>query len=280
MLFDTHAHYNLSPLYDDWQNHLVAARQVGITHTNVVGTDLNTCQKALTLKKARADFFTLSLGLHPLSTYKKQQLLTPEQLSSLMTQYVQLVEKHLPLISAIGETGLDFFHLDKSQVLFEQIKNAQITLCKEQLVLATKYHLPVVLHVRDNECNLADPNNAYALIHQLLAESSFTQATIWHCFSGNRDYLQKILLRKNACISFAGNLTFKNAPLLRELFALVPAEKLLLETDAPFLSPEPQRGKLCQPVFLCHTAKLAKQLGADLGQIYQNSRTLLLRDEL
>lgn len=280
MLFDTHAHYNLAPLYDDWQHHLAAARQVGITHTNVVGTDLNTCQKALTLKKARADFFTLSLGLHPLTAYKKQQSLTPEQLSSPIKQYTQLVEKHLPLISAIGETGLDFFRLDKTSHAFEQIKNAQITLCKKQLALAVQYHLPVVLHVRDDDCHLADPNNAYALIHQLLAESSFTQATIWHCFSGNRDYLQKILLKDNAYISFAGNLTFKNAPLLRELFALVPAEKLLLETDAPFLSPEPARGKLCQPAFLRHTAKLAKQLGANLEQIYQNSRTLLLRDEL
>lgn len=280
MLFDTHAHYNLSPLYDNWQNYVQKAKQAGITHTNVVGTDLDTCQKALILKKAQGNFFTLSLGLHPLCTYKQQQLLTDKSLNLLIKQFTKLLENHLPLISAIGEIGLDFFRLDKSQTLFTQIKNAQIILCQKQLALATKYHLPVVLHVRDDECNLHDNNNAYALIHQLLAENSFTQTTIWHCFSGQENYLQKILAKKNAYISFAGNLTFKNAPALRELFKLVPTAKLLLETDAPFLSPEPRRGQICQPAFLAHTGRLAASLGADLEQIYQNSYSLFTKTEI
>lgn len=272
-LFDTHAHYNLAPLYANWQAYQSQAQAAAITHTLVVGTDLKTCHNAIQLKKAAANFFLLSLGLHPNIVYQNNQLISESELGKICHQWSELVKKNRPILSAIGECGLDFFQIDKSSPIFPHLLERQIKLLKLQLHLAKELALPIVLHVRDSNCQ-QQSDNAYQLICQQVSSLTPNAKLIWHCFSGEPWYLQQVLAMPHSYISFAGNLTFKNAPALRELFSQVPAEKLLLETDAPFLSPEPVRGQICQPAFLAHTGKLAASLGADLEQIYQNSCSL------
>ena len=169
---------------------------------------------------------------------------------------------------------MDFYRFDRQATAFPQQIKYQLSLLQTQLELASQTKKPIILHVRDDFCAVNQLDNAYGLlIDTLLHSSARTSPLVFHCFSGNQEYLQKIIAEfSHSYVSFAGNLTFKNAGILRELSTQVPSNRLLLETDAPFLSPEPKRGQACLPEFFAHTASFAaQQLHLDLEQIYLNS---------
>ncbi len=276
LLFDTHAHYNLDPIWSKWQEAVINAKNAGITQAMVVGTDNQSNQRALELKESESDFFRVSLGLHPLffledeNKLEEMEVMVEEQW--LIWQKMQAKNK----FEAYGEIGLDFFHLDRQDDSFDKIMSLQVDLLQKQLQELLKRPKPVILHVRDNFCQPQKTDNAYGLVLQILKQEEVMDLPlIFHCFSGTKEYLQAVLKLPQSYVSFAGNLTFKSAHQLRELCSLTPAKKLLLETDAPFLSPEPKRGQPCRGEFLAITAKYAeKELKVDLAQIYENSQRL------
>jgi TatD DNase family protein len=151
-----------------------------------------------------------------------------------------------------------------------EVKERQKDLFVGQVKLANQLNLPLILHVRDHD------DGAYLETLNLLEEHwTFQNSLIFHCVSGPIEYIKRALALKNSYFGFDGNITFKNAQSIREIFALVQqtdSSKILLETDAPYLAPEPNRGRICEPMMISQTATyMERELGANLAQIYQNS---------
>lgn len=269
-LFDTHSHYNLSPLLENYQALQTDALDAQIQRAVVVGTDTQSSQTAVNLQEKMPDYFLASLGLHPEICQGDEATFQAE-----IEKWQQIDQSQF---AAYGEIGLDFFHLDKTAPNFARLVARQTQLLTLQLEAALRQPKPVIFHVRDDFCDPDHDTNAYGLILKIIAHTHADNLTlIFHCFSGNTAYLEKVLALPQSYISFAGNLTFKSAANLRELSLCVPSQRLLLETDSPFLAPEGERGKACLPAMLAITAKFAeKNLNLNLDQIYQNSCQLFL----
>lgn len=278
-IIDTHCHYNLEPLYSGdpfcfdvkegdkvlqmkWQDHLQNAQENGVNKSIIVGPGLKSSQKAIEIAATDENLFA-SVGIHPERANKiidiDQAMLELEKLAT---------NKE---VVAIGETGLDYFYLKTDEENeIEIIKLRQKDLFIGQIKLANKLNLPLILHVRDHS------DGAYFETLDLIEKYwQFENALIFHCVSGPIPYIEKALALKNSYFGFDGNITFKKSDSIREIFAIVQkadSKKILLETDAPYLAPEPHRGKICEPKMITETASyLEKNLSASLAEIYQNS---------
>ena len=284
-LFDSHVHYNLTPIYEHWPQAVLQAQQQGVVGGCVIGTDIGTCQRALFLRSQRSDFFCASLGLHPdlIDRAYHQHAGDWDVIGAFLINQLASLRRLAcdNQFDAWGEIGLDYYHLDPHSSDHTHFVRWQNKLFARQLSLANKYPKPIILHVRDRNYDFADINCAYHQVLYFLRLHSLTdKPLIFHCFSGPPAYLEAILSLPHSYVSFAGNLTFKSANDLRAALALVPQDRLLLETDSPFLSPEPVRGQPCQPAFLRHTADFAASLGVDLQQVYHNTLAILGEGEV
>jgi TatD DNase family protein len=289
-IFDTHCHYNLAPIVDHWRAEMERARANGVKGTLVVGTDLATSVKALELKRAAGDFFRVSVGIHPEKVTGERarvgqsgtggEVISRQALEKLMVDFGKAWSGWREEAEALGEIGLDFYYDDKGRADFEIKQKWQEELLRAQLQLGVAADKVIILHVRDKECQLDDERNGYGRVLKIVTEEAAEAQLVFHCFSGTLEYLERVLELPKAMVSFAGNLTFKNAGNLRELLVKVPKERLLVETDAPFLSPEPKRGQSCQPWMISYTLGVAEGLGADLELIYSNSVRLFGEDGL
>lgn len=264
-IFDTHCHYNLAPLHGNWRQHQHQALAAGVTQTLVVGTTLATSQLAVELTNSHSQLYA-TLGIHPTAAAKHLDL---AQASTTLTK-LYLAHQARQQVLAIGEVGLDYFRLPTAGTARTQAIAEQQQLFVAMIKLAKQLQLPLVLHLRDQG------EQAYTdALHLLQQHWDFQRALILHCVSGPDNYLQTALALPHTYFGFDGNLTFKNAKRIREIFQLIQSQapdKILLETDAPYLAPEPHRGQTCEPAMIALTAAFAhKQLGADLGQIYTNS---------
>lgn len=155
---------------------------------------------------------------------------------------IELIENKK--LIAIGEIGLDYFHK-----FFN--KEQQITAFENQIELAKEINLPIMLHIRD----------AFDDAIEILINSNLTKPIIFHCYSGDKKITEKILsILKNSYFSFAGNITYKKMDFLKESALIIPKNRILLETDAPFLSPIPYRGKTNLPEYVIETYKFISNL--------------------
>lgn len=286
-IIDTHCHYNLEPLYSgapfcfkikdgdavltmDWRAHLTNAHQHQIDKSVIVGAGLRSSQKAVELATAETSFYA-SIGIHPERAHKI------EKLEQAMIELEKLAAN--PKVVAVGEIGLDYFYAEPN-VDQTNIKKKQHELFIAQIKLANRLQLPLILHVRDHAEAACDEatydKTAYAESLILLKEHfNFDSPIIFHCVSGPLAYIRQALQLKNSYFGFDGNITFKKANDLRIIFQLVQEtdpKKILLETDAPYLAPEPHRGKICEPWMIAVTASyLKKNFHVNLAEIYQNS---------
>ena len=278
-IFDTHCHYNLEPLYSgqafcftvkdndpllkkNWQDHWLEAQKSGIKKTLVPGAGLSSSQSAVKIAKQDKNLYA-SVAVHPLRVEKIE-------IASAMQKINKLSQEES--VVAIGETGLDFFNFSKKDApsRIENIKRAQEQLFIKQIQLAIKNQLTLIIHARDQG------EEAYWQILEILGKYwPAQQNIIFHCLSGPMAYIKKAMNINNSYFGFDGNLTFKNAEYLREVFQLIQKqapEKILFETDAPYLAPAPFRGQVCRPAMIVELANFAKNhLQANLEQIYQNS---------
>jgi TatD DNase family protein len=232
MLFDTHVHLNADQFSDDVDHVIENAKQAGVEMMLVVGFDEKTINKAMDLVD-HYDFLYAAIGWHPVDAID----LTDEYLT-----WIEELAKH-PKVVAIGETGLDY-HWDKSPV------DVQKEAFRKQIQLAKKLKLPLIIHDRE----------AHEDIVQVLKEEKAEEVGgIMHCFAGDSEIAQQCL-EMNFYISFGGPVTFKNAKLPKEVAKNIPMDRLLIETDAPYLAPHPYRGKRNEPAYVTLVAEKIAEL--------------------
>ena len=224
-MIDTHAHLDGC---DEPAAFLVErARAVGVTRIVTIGTGIASCEAALAIAAAEEGVFA-ALGIDPHQAGGAEATRVDE-LAGLIAH---------PRAVAVGETGLDYFY-DLAP------RAAQLALFECQLELAASSGLPVVIHTRD-----ADADTAAAL-------AAFPGTVILHCFSAPG--LLDTAIGRGYYVSFAGNVTYPKATALREAAATVAADRILAETDSPYLAPQPLRGKRNEPANVLHTLAVLAQ---------------------
>ncbi|QKS69631.1 TatD family hydrolase [Paenalkalicoccus suaedae] len=241
-MIDTHVHLNADQYEEDVEEVIARAREAGVQEMVVVGFDTKTIHKAMQLANDY-DFIYASVGWHPVDAkdFDDEKLAWLEELAA-----------H-PKVVAIGETGLDYYW-DTST------KEQQHEAFKKQIALAKKVKLPLIIHDRD----------AHDDVLRILQEENAAEAGgIMHCFQGDVE-MAKACLDINFYISFGGPVTFKNAKLPKEVAKTIPNDRLLIETDAPYLAPHPYRGKRNEPAYV----KLVLEQLAELREVsYEELRT-------
>lgn len=227
-MVDTHAHIEMC---EGTPEEIVErARQVGVEKILTIGLTRDTFDVSIGIAEDHAGVFA-AVGCHPNET---------SDFGDAHAAAINEAAAH-EKVKAIGETGLDFF---RDSAPAEKQREAFRT----QLEIASDHGLPVSIHARAAEAECIDT---------LIEHGSRLPAVILHCFS-DAGQLDRAVEAGFYC-SFAGNVTFKNAPDLREAAARVPSELLLLETDSPFLAPVPNRGKRCEPAWVTLTAEVVAE---------------------
>ncbi|MEK7525317.1 MAG: TatD family hydrolase [Patescibacteria group bacterium] len=235
-MIDTHAHLTDERLVSQIEAVLARASEAGVDKILVPATGLLDGKKAIELAD-KYEVIWAMVGVHPESVLEKGFL-------GFARNDVEELVRRSNKVVGIGEIGLDF-HYDREK----QCKTLQLEIFKEQLDLAVKLKLPVAVHMRDAEEEMRG----------VLKTSSSLPAGQFHCWSGS-DELLRLVLEKGFYVSFCGNITYKSADLLREQVKRVPFDRLLLETDSPYLAPEERRGSLNEPA----NVKIIAEYIADL----------------
>lgn len=228
MLFDTHAHLNDDAYKDDLEEVILRAKEAGVKLINIVGFDDKSIAKALEITE-KYDFMYLTVGWHPVEAID-----FTEEKYNMIKNIVQTN----PKVVAIGEIGLDYYW-DKSP------REIQKEVFRKQIRLAKELKKPIVIHCRD----------AMADTLQILKEEKASEiGGIMHSFSGSKESME-IALKENFHISLGGPVTFKNAKVPKEIAKNCPLDKLLIETDCPYLTPTPYRGKRNETGYVKYVAQ-------------------------
>ena len=239
MFFDSHAHYDDERFDADRETLLASFEENGIDNVVNIGTNLETAQKCLELCE-KYDFIYCALGFYPedVGTISEDDILRLETLC-----------KSRKKVVAIGEIGLDY-HQNETP------REVQKLWFERQLRLAEKLDLPVAIHMRESTADTLE-----------ILKKSSVKTGVLHCFSGSCETAE-IALKMGFYISFSGTVTFKNAKNVAEAAKIVPDDRILIETDCPYLSPEPNRGKRNSSLNLKYTAqKIAELRGTTLEHI-------------
>lgn len=249
-LIDTHSHLTFDGLIQDIDGVVARSKAAGVTSWITIGTDPQQNRKVIELADKFENMYA-AVGIHP----HDAKDLTADTL----TELKELAQSEK--VVAIGETGLDFHYNLSPQPDQKRAFAAQLKIAKE-------LNLPVIIHCReafDETMEILDRHG-----HGL-------KAVVFHCFSGSAEQA-KIVLDYGFYISFTGVVTFKNAELTRQAAKIVPVDRLMLETDCPYMSPEPMRKqKINEPALMIHTAKyLAELKGMDLAD-FANAVTTISR---
>lgn len=249
-MIDTHTHLNLSALFDDHEKYFFNARDAGVTRMMTVGVNIETSKAAIELAKLHPEIWA-AVGIHPEEAGKT---------TDYRSQLTELIEGEKKYISAIGECGLDYSG-DVDQ-------QAQKELFVMQAKLAVEHDLPLLIHCRNTRRNdEVVPYSAYEDLLILLQGLAKCPRFVLHCASGPVAYVEAAL-KMGAYVSFAGNVTYPNAGSIRELLKITPLDRLLVETDAPFLSPQSKRGTQNEPANVIDTATfIAEFLGISFEEI-------------
>lgn len=229
MFVDSHCHLNYAGLAERQQEVLAAARAAGVSTMLNISTRAAEWGAVLETAEREPDVWA-SVGIHPHDADTHEDVET-----------ALLIEKAAhPRIIGIGETGLDFYY-DKSD------RDRQRASFRRHIAAARETGLPLIVHTREAE------DDTKAIMAEEMGKGAFT--AVIHCFTGSAD-LARAMLDLGFSISLSGIVTFKNAGDLRETARLIPRDRLLIETDSPFLAPVPHRGKPCEPAFVTDTARL------------------------
>ncbi len=240
LIFDSHAHYNDEKFEECRDELLGTLPQYGVCGVINCGCSIESSKSALALAD-KYDYFYAAVGIHPGCLNEGTDISEIERLAG-----------HSKCV-AIGEIGLDYYWEKENAHIQKDIFISQLN-------LARKLKLPVIIHDRD----------AHADTLEILKE--YQPKGVVHCFSGSSEMAEEIL-KIGMYIGIGGVVTFKNAKRLPETVKLIPDEKLLLETDCPYLAPEPYRGKLCHSGMILHTAqKIAEIRETDAKTILEISK--------
>ncbi|MDG5749327.1 TatD family hydrolase [Qipengyuania sp. XHP0207] len=241
MLVDSHCHLEYDGLVDDKDGVIARAEARGVKAFLNISTKQSEWGRVVMTAEGRARIYA-SVGIHPHHADEHQGL----------THDVLLEATRNPKVIGIGETGLDYFyeHSDRT---------AQQKLFRLHIAVARETGLPLIIHTRDAE------DDTLAILEEEMEKGAFP--ALIHCFTASADFGEKVLAL-GLSISLSGIVTFKNAKDLQEFAKTVPQDRLLVETDSPFLAPVPHRGKTCEPAYVHDTAEfLADLRGEDLDRL-------------
>ena len=232
-MIDTHCHLTFDPLADDVPAVVKRSRRAGVTGWVTVGTSLADSCKAVELA-AQYDGMYAAVGIHPHDAKDADE--------GALAELKQVAQE--PTVIAIGETGLDFHYNFSKQPDQKRVFAAHLEMARE-------LELPVVIHCR----------NAFDETVDILdRHGDGLRGVVFHCYSGTVEQAD-MLLAKGYFISFTGVVTFKNAAQTREAARVVPLDRLMIETDCPYMSPEPVRKqKPNEPALMVHTARFLAEL--------------------
>lgn len=233
MLIDSHCHLNYKGLVEDQQGALDRARAAGVSMMLNISTRASEWDEVIGLAEREADVMA-SVGIHP-----HEADIHPDVETS------TLVERAAhPRVIGIGETGLDYYY-DRSD------RDRQRQSFRSHIAAARETGLPLIVHTRDAE------DDTCAILAEEMGKGAFP--ALIHCFTASREFADKVLAL-GLYVSISGIVTFKNAKELQETAKAIPADRLLIETDSPFLAPVPHRGRPCEPAFVADTAKFLADL--------------------
>lgn len=246
-LVDTHAHLFWDSFKEDFEETVQRAVDAGVTTAINVGVDVEISQKALELESGNQGMkFYSSIGIHPHEAYRygiknhASRIMLEEDISRLEKIYLANPKK----VIAIGECGLDSLFNPKyapSGETIEELLELQRKLFTAQIDLAKKLNLPILIHCRDDRGKNPENTECWDEVIEMTKD----HFGIYHCYSGLLPTTQK--LSPNFQVSFAGNLTYPKNDYLKEAVKVVPLERIVLETDCPFLPPQSIRGKRNEP---------------------------------
>ena len=229
MLFDTHSHLSYVPLDQDESGVFTRLHDVWVGHTIQIGCDVESSLTAITLAKKYRGHYA-SVGLHPVDA---QSIHDEYERDKVQEQLKHLIGSHSDVVRAIGETGLDNYHLPDTNI--EEAQQAQETWFRLQIELAQEYHLPLVIHTRDAR------ERTYDILSEIVSNQySNIPAIVMHCYSEDISFAQRLLsiLWNRVYFAFGGILTYRSRnEVIQEAATQIPISQILLETDAPFLTP-------------------------------------------
>jgi TatD DNase family protein len=252
VFFDTHAHLDYPDFAPDFAAVVERAQAAGITRLISIGTDLASSARAIQLAEQYPAIYA-AVGWHPSNASD-----APADLRPALRELAQ----H-PKVVAIGETGLDYYRLPSTQgqgtaVEDEVYRQRQADVFRQQLEVAAETGLNCVIHQR-GDC-LEDTL-------QLMREFVGRVRGVFHCFSGSMAAAEQILAL-DSLVSYTGIVTFKNGQNVRDAVAATPLDKLMLETDCPYLAPIPYRGKRCEPAYVREiAATIAQVKGCSMAEL-------------
>ncbi len=237
MLIDTHCHLTM-PQYDTDRTDVInRARDTGISHIITIGTDIEDSRRAIALAQ-EYEFIYAAIGIHP---HDAKDFIDSENISAALKGLASNKK-----VVALGETGLDYHYMHSPAKIQQEHFRLEIRLAKS-------LGLPVIVHSRDAKDDT---------LQILKEENAGTAGGVLHCFSGDIGMAEKAM-EMGLYVSFSGVITFKNARNILDIVKAVPLNRILIETDAPFLTPVPHRGKRNEPAFV----KLVSEKVAEIKDI-------------
>ena len=243
-MIDSHCHLDHEPLFENINDVINRSKNSGISKLLTICTTLESFEKIINLVKMDPIIYG-TFGIHP---HETETNITNKET---IIRHINENEK----IIGIGETGLDFFYNHSN-------KERQINRFKEHIEAAIILKKPIVIHSRNAESETYEILNSYKLDELKI---------LMHCFTGSLEFSKK-LLSLGAFFSASGIITFKNSLELQNTFKTIPLDRLLIETDSPFLAPIPMRGKKNEPSFIKYTAdKLSLIKGKSVEQIIDST---------
>jgi TatD DNase family protein len=233
MFVDSHCHLNYKGLVEDQQAVIARARAAGVSAMLNISTRASEWDEVIGVAEREPDVWA-TIGIHP-----HEADIHPDVATETLVERA----RH-PRVAGIGESGLDFYY-DRSD------RDRQRASFRSHIAAAREAQVPIVVHTRDAEADTGQ------ILDEEMAKGRF--AGVLHCFTGTID-LARRAMDLGFYVSISGIVTFKNARELAEVARQIPLDRLLIETDAPFLAPVPHRGRTCEPAFVADTARFLAEL--------------------
>ena len=241
-MIDSHCHLDHEPLFSDLKNVIQRSKDVGIEKLLTISTSLESFSRIKELIKIDEMIYG-TIGIHPHESSK--DIITSKEIIKDLRENSKII--------GIGETGLDFYYNNSE-------KEKQISSFKQHIEASIETNKPLIIHSRDAE------KETFEILNQYKNQNI---KILMHCFTGSKQFSEK-LLTLNSYFSASGIITFKNSTNLQETFKSLPLDKVLIETDSPFLAPVPNRGKKNEPSYIDFTA-------AKLAEIKNISKSELIK---
>lgn len=266
MLVDTHTHVNFQPFSSEYKAVIQRALDNDIVINNV-GSQWESSQRSVEIANEYATGVWASIGVHPIHLFTD---ITEEQVIDGATQtirtraekfdyarYKALAQSSNKVV-AIGECGLDYLHFERAQIQdqSEELRELQISTFREHVELALELDLAVVIHCRDAARHSGSSARAFEDLLTVLGDYNGRVRGVVHCYTGVPEYIPQFL-KLGLYIGYTGIITFNNSQEVQDSLRATPLDRVLLETDAPYLTPVPFRGKRNEPAYVQYVAEAA-----------------------